>query len=135
MNDPFLARLPMNHDLLEAITQAFRERSVRKAAFNAIGALSHCTIAYYDHIARQYRSHTFDGLTEIVSCMGNVSEKDGDIFVHAHIILAGEDFGCVGGHLAAGSSIFAAELYGMPVSGVVPVRAYDDPTGLALWAD
>jgi uncharacterized protein len=134
MQDSFLIRLPHGADLLEAITNTFRERGVRKASFTLIGALTHCIMGYYDPVARRYESREFPGNWEIVSCMGNVSEKDNDIFVHAHIVIAGEDYQCMGGHLMPGSSIFAAELYATSVPGTVPVRAFDEPTGLALWS-
>lgn len=134
MEEPFLARLPMGDDLVRAITRVFREKLVRKAAFNVIGAVTSVTLGYYD-VSRQYLNKEFKGMFEIVSCMGNVSEKDGEIFVHAHIVLAGKDYQCFGGHLMPGTEIFAAELFGMPLSGKVPVRQFDEPTGLALWPD
>ncbi len=108
---------------------------MRKAGFTVIGALDHCVLGYYDFIGRQYQSREFPDPIEIVSCMGNVSEKDGEIFVHAHMVVAGEDYQCHGGHLMPGSSIFAAELFATPVPGAVPVRTFDEPTGLALWSE
>jgi predicted DNA-binding protein with PD1-like motif len=134
MQDSFLVRLPKGADLLESITSVFRQRGIPKASFTLIGALTHCVMGYYDQDARQYESREFPGHWEIVSCKGNVSEKDNDIFVHAHIVVAGPDYQCLGGHLMAGSSIFAAELYASPVPGTVPVRTFDEPTGLALWS-
>ncbi len=135
MIEPFLLRLSMGDDLLDAITRAFRDRSVRKAAFNVIGAVSHAVLGYYDPKIRQYANRDFSGDWEIVSCMGNVSEKDGETFVHAHIALADEDYHCVGGHLMPGTEIFAAELFATPLAGKIPVREFDQPTGLTLWSD
>ncbi len=135
MADSFLVRLPKGADLLAAITSAFNERSIMKAAFTVIGAVDRAVIAFYDPKTRSYVNKEFEGLLEIATCMGNVSKKDGEIFVHAHIVLAGHDFSCVGGHLMQGTVIFAAELYGHPVSGEIPVREFDEPTGLALWSN
>lgn len=135
MKEPFLLPLPMGDDLLDALTRAFRDRSIRKAAFNVIGAVSHAVLGYYDPNIRQYENKDFRGAVEIVSCMGNVSEKDHEIFVHAHITLADENYRCVGGHLMPGTEIFAAELYATPLVGKIPVREFDQPTGLTLWAD
>lgn len=131
--EPFLARLPMEDDLVEAITKSFIDRNIRKGAFNVIGALSKCVLGYYD-VSRKYVSKEFEGRLEIVSCTGNISEKDGKTFAHAHIILSGEDYTCIAGHLMPGSKIFAAELFGMPIPGAVPVRTFDEPTGLPLWS-
>jgi predicted DNA-binding protein with PD1-like motif len=133
MDGPFLARLPKGEDLMNAITRQFRERLIRKAAFTVIGAVSRATLGYYDE-SGQYVNREFEGRHEIAACMGNVSEKDGEIFVHAHIVLSGHDYQCIGGHLMPGTEIFAAELYATPVPGEVPVRTYDEATGLALWS-
>jgi uncharacterized protein len=130
---PFLIRLPKEDDLLEAITRAFRDLNIRKAAFNLIGAVTRATVAYYAP-SREYVKKEFEGMFEIVSCTGNVSERDGEIFVHAHVILSDHDYKCFAGHLMPGTTIFAAELFGVPVPGEVPVRLYDEPTGLALWS-
>lgn len=133
MQDPFLVRLPWGKDLLEAMTEVFVERAIPKATFNVIGALRGCVLGYYDSRTRHYNRREFPEHVEIVSCMGNVSEKDGNVFVHAHVVIAGPDFVCYGGHLMPGSRIFAAEMYVMPLPGPVPVRTYDESTGLALW--
>lgn len=133
--EPFLARLSMGEDLLEAITEAFRKRSIPKASFSVIGAVTSAVVALYDPSTRKYVNKEFPGLFEIASCVGNISEKEGRIFVHAHITLSGHDFQCVGGHLMQGTKIFAAELHGIPVPGKTPVREFDEPTGLFLWTE
>jgi uncharacterized protein len=135
MKEPFLARLPKGDDLLEAITREFLERSIPKAAFNVIGAVALAALGYYDPQTRRYVNREFEGPLEIVACMGNVSEKEGKIFVHAHVTLSGEDYRCIGGHLMPGTEIFAAELYATPLPGKTPVREFDEPTGLALWSE
>jgi len=134
MGEPFLVALPQGDDLLDAVTRTFRERSVRKAAFSTIGLLTHAVLGCYNPASRQYATREFEGPLEIVSCTGNVSEKDGDVFVHSHIVLADEDFRCIGGHLMPGCVIFVGELHGAPVPGPIPVRTFDEARGLYLWS-
>lgn len=133
MSEPFMKRLPKGSDLLEAITAEFKARSVTKGTFTLIGALSHAVLGYYDQAARQYFSKEFEGEFEIAACMGNVSMKDGDIFVHAHAVISGSNYACAAGHLMPGSIVFAAELSAMPVPGADLLRDFDEETGLALW--
>jgi hypothetical protein len=135
MSEPFLTRLPMGEDLLKAISDAFRDRAIRKATFTAIGAVTHAVLGFYNTETREYVNKEVSGQFEIAACSGNVSEKDGEIFVHAHVILSGADYQCLAGHLQPGTTIFAAELHGIPVPGSVPVRTFDEPTGLALWGN
>ncbi len=70
---------------------------------------------------------------EITSCTGNISLKDGEIFVHAHITLADHQGQCYGGHLLRGATIFAAEYYITELTGAVLERENDPETGLSLW--
>jgi predicted DNA-binding protein with PD1-like motif len=132
MPAPFLQRLPHGMDLLEAITSAFRERSIDKAAFSVIGAVDRASLGFYTE-SRSYDTKEFMGRYEIVSCLGNLSIKDEDIFAHAHVVLSGPDYACVGGHLMPGTLIFAAELAGYSAPGDAPIREYDEETGLYLW--
>jgi uncharacterized protein len=134
MGQQFLARLPKGLDLLDAITDEFRSRSVRSGAFNLIGALTKAVIGFYDPNEQKYSFKEFNEDLEIVSCIGNISEKDGEVFAHAHILVADQNFQCFGGHLGPGSIIFASELWGMEIPGHIMRREYDQATGLMLWA-
>lgn len=134
MSHPFLARLPKEVDLLEAIAAEFKSRNMPKAAFTLIGAVYHPVVGYYDAVSREYYNKEFEGLWEVASCMGNVSERDGDLFIHAHVVLSDHSYACVGGHLMPGTEIFAAELSASPTPGETPVRKFDEATGLYLWA-
>ena len=135
MKEPFLARLPKGDDLLEAITREFREQVDSQGRIQCDRAVTLAVLGYYDPQTRRYVNREFEGALEIVACMGNVSEKEGQIFVHAHVTLSGEDYRCIGGHLMPGTEIFAAELYATPLPGKTPVREFDEPTGLALWSE
>lgn len=134
MGDSFLVGLRRGEDLLAALNSLFRARKMSNAAFNVIGALSHAAVGYFDASSRQYRTEEFLGGHEIVSCVGNVSNKDGEPFVHAHLVLSGDDFRCVGGHLMPGSVIFVAEVAVFSMSGPARTRVLEETTQLALWA-
>ena len=133
MNEAFVCRLPAGEDLLEALTSEFQNRHIQKAAYSVIGAVTSAVIAFYDPVKRKYDVKEFIGHYEIVQCSGNVSLKDSDIFVHAHIVLAEADYHCFGGHLMSKTTIFAAELSAFPLAGKAPLRQYDEQTGLYLW--
>ncbi|MGO9122386.1 MAG: PPC domain-containing DNA-binding protein [Desulfomonilaceae bacterium] len=133
MEERFVERLPKGGDLLEEIIKVFRQQSVSKATFNLIGAVPRAVLSYWDQDTQQFRVQQFDRHMEIVSCMGNVSMCDGEVMVHCHIVFAGTDFVCVGGHLEPGTPIYVGELYVMPLTGEVPVRVFDESTGLHLW--
>jgi len=128
-----LKRLPHGADLLEELTAAARTENIRSGWLMAIGAVTAARIGYYDQGSREYTEKAIDNPMEICSCLGNISIKDNEIFVHAHITLAGKDGRVIGGHLSEGTTIFAAECCLEEVPAESLIRHYDRVTGLSLW--
>lgn len=69
---------------------------------------------------------------EILSLKGNISIKDGEPFLHLHIVLSKEDFTCIGGHLYE-AEVFAFEFEIVEFEGNSFQRGFDEDTGLFLW--
>jgi predicted DNA-binding protein with PD1-like motif len=128
-----LARLERGDDLLEALGALCRSHGVQAGVIHAIGAVERAVIGYYDQRAGRYDELPIPRGMEIANLQANVSIKDGEPFVHAHVTLAGADGRCVGGHLMPGTIVFACELQLRILEGEAPVRGPDAATGLALW--
>lgn len=128
-----LRRLAHGGDLLDEITALARREGITFGTVSAIGAVRWARIGYYDQEARSYRERELAEPLEICSCLGNISLKDGEVFVHAHVILADGEGTTVGGHLCPGTEIFAAECRIEELRGGPLERGYDNETGLSLW--
>ena len=62
--------------------------------------------------------------------------RDGQPFVHAHVVLSDEQGNGKGGHLLPGGTpVFACELTIEEYDGAAIVRSRDERTGLSLWPD
>ena len=129
----FLDRLPHDGDLLVSIKEAFQKSSTKMGFFVAIGAVQYAKMAFYNQEDHKYHEFSVDEPAEILNCTGNVSELDGETFVHAHITLGLKDGTTKGGHLVEGTKIFACELFAIPLDGEQLKRSFDDVTGLKLW--
>lgn len=129
----FLSRLRRGTDLLEEITRVCRKENISLGRVEALGAVERARLAFYDQKGREYRFFTIDRPLEITKLIGNVSLKDGSPFVHAHITLADEDGKAYGGHLAAGTVVFACEVILEAFEGADLERKPDEETGLSLW--
>jgi uncharacterized protein len=133
-----VGRLDKGSDVLEGLAEVCRQHSVRTAEVRAIGSLDQVVLAEYDQRARQYRpSRRFDAQFEIVSFLGNVSEKDGKLFVHARVGVSRErDNGIelLGGHMLSGRA-FALEFVVDAFDDLVLRRSLDAQTGLTLWRE
>ena len=127
-----IVRLKHDADLVQTITELARSKGMEAGSFIAIGALKRARLGYYDQKNNEYREMEIDTPHEMASCIGNVSLKDGEPFVHAHVVLADEAGNTKAGHLFEGI-VFAAEVHLHQLEGPRLERKYDEVTGLSLW--
>ena len=129
----FIGRLPHGKDLIASIEYLCDRQSIRMATFSIIGAVSSVTLGFYDQKQQSYITLNKRAPLEIVTCIGNVSIKDGSPFVHAHIVLGDEEGKTIGGHLFSETIIFAGEISLQELTGKPMERNFDNTTGLMLW--
>lgn len=129
------ARLDHGEDIIHQFTILAEENGIETGAISAIGALSRAILACYDQSTHEYGKITLNEPVEMASCSGNISQKDGRPFVHAHAVLSDRTGKTWGGHLITGT-IFAGELYLQELTGGLPLkRVPDSITGLYLWGN
>lgn len=129
----FVGRLATGSDLVGEIEHHCAEQGVVAAQVSVIGAVRHARFAYYEQDAQRYRELESDTHHEITGFVGNISERDGRPFLHAHATFADAGGATIGGHLLAGIEVFAAEVVIRELKDVALVRRHDGETGLALW--
>jgi uncharacterized protein len=120
-------------DLLGEITDFCKARGITLGRVEALGALKCAKLGYYNQTTRTYEIHEFDEHMEIANLVGNVSLKDGQPIVHAHVTLSDDKCAAIGGHLVAGCEIFACEFVVQAFDGPQLNRGLDEQTGLPLW--
>ncbi|NEX11592.1 MAG: DNA-binding protein [Prosthecochloris sp.] len=129
----WMGKLGRGDDLLEAISLICRENNIRLGRVEAIGAVEKAVLGYYHQQNRAYEFFSLDTPHEITSLMGNISLRDGEPMVHAHVMLSDEKGMVHGGHLAPGTIVFACELIIEAFDGPELNRGMDKETGLPLW--
>ena len=130
-----IGRMSRGDDLLEKLTSIVREHGVRLGRVAALGAVEHARVGYYDQEAREYQFRNLPRELEILSLLGNVSLRDGEPMIHAHLTLGDDQGLAFGGHLAPGTRVFACEFTIDVFQGEDLVRGHDEPTGLPLWPE
>jgi predicted DNA-binding protein with PD1-like motif len=128
----FMVRLEPDSDLVQSIAELARSKGIEAGSLTAIGAFKRARLAYFDQKDNKYREIAIDSPHEMASCTGNISLKDGEPFVHAHVVLADEMGNTKAGHLVGGT-VFAAEVHVHQLRGPGLERQYDKTTGLSLW--
>ena len=129
----FVGRIPHGSDLLNSLTDFVKEKGIKPGRLQMIGAVQRAVAGFYDSEAEKYENFVFEKPMEVLSFTGNVSLKDGQPFIHAHITLGDEKGQSFGGHLMEGTTVFAAEFIIQEFEGEDLERKFDKTTGLALW--
>ncbi|MCK5784680.1 MAG: DNA-binding protein, partial [Desulfobacterales bacterium] len=106
----FIGRLPHGKDLIAFIESFCEENKIQMGTFSIIGAVSSVTIGAYDQKQQVYVTFKEEAELEIITCVGNISLKDGRPFVHAHIVLGDDQGKTMGGHLFSETIVFAGEI-------------------------
>jgi hypothetical protein len=126
-------RLPTGVELVTALTAYCKAHGIEQAQVLGIGALRAPEIGSYSFAEEAYQSFTLDGDWEMLTFNGNVSLKDGEPFVHPHVLLGDAEGHVRGGHLFA-AEVRVAELTVHVLQGEPRVRVIDPVTGLSLWS-
>ena len=126
--DICLIRFDKGEDFMNSLADWFRSEGISSAAILCgIGMLENVEIGQYD--GKKYQKTKISSSSEILSMQGNVSEKQGEPFIHIHTSLAGHDFRAIGGHLFSGDVAMTIEL----VMKVLPDGLVRIPAGGDFW--
>ncbi len=128
-----MGQLPHGADLYKSVTAIVRRENIRTGRIQGLGATTHAVVAYYDQSLKKYNPLEFAGGMEILNLHGNVSIRDGEPFVHLHILLGDAKGNVFGGHVLEGTTVFACELFIDELDGGELVRRQEPRTGLFLW--
>ena len=114
----------------EIIRIATNER-IKTARVEAIGGVNRLKLAYYNHEAKKYEEHTYDEFLEVTGLLGNITQKDGKPFLHAHCTFGRRDLSVVGGHLVS-ATVFPLMEVVITKTQNRATRRFDEETGLNL---
>lgn len=128
----FVGRLPTEADIIAALTAFCKENGVRAGWISAIGTVRQAEVGYFDHERKEYLHIEVARFMEVISCQGNVSLRDGEPFVHLHVVLSGPEGETLAGHLFE-STAFVGEFHLQELLGPDLVRQPDAASGLSLW--
>ena len=94
-----MVRMDPGEEILTTLAQLCRDEHILLGEFRALGAADELELGVYDVAKQQYFKQTFHGAYEITSLFGTISEKDGDVYLHAHLSASTYDGATIGGHL------------------------------------
>tara|TARA_B110000438_G_scaffold28507_2_gene27553 strand:- start:6229 stop:6660 length:432 start_codon:yes stop_codon:yes gene_type:complete len=88
-----------NEKVMDTLTRFCKKEGISNARISGIGAIMDSEIGAYDTVGKEYIRKQFPEVWELVSFEGNVTLKDGEPFVHAHVVFSDHEMKTIGGHL------------------------------------
>ena len=109
MINSYFGSLCRGDDLMQELTRICRDEQITLGKFDGIGAAEKAKVGVYNQQKKEYQFNEINKPLEIMSLNGNISLKDNEPFVHAHITLVDEHGAIYGGHLTEGTIVFVCE--------------------------
>jgi len=95
----YFIHIEKNEKVMDTLTKFCEDQNIKNAKISGIGAVKEIEIGAFDTEAKEYVRKEFPAVWELISYEGNVTLKDGNPFVHAHVVLSDHDMNTKGGHL------------------------------------
>lgn len=131
--DTIAVRIDRGEEVLAQLKRVCEAERIAAGSLSGIGATDHAVVGLYEVSTREYKKTTLEGEMEIVSLLGNVSQKNGEVYLHLHAAFANEQTLVSGGHLNECRVSATCELMIRRLDGVIGRRLDEAGTGLNLF--
>jgi predicted DNA-binding protein with PD1-like motif len=115
--------------LTDEILRIASKEKIKTARVEAIGGVKRLRIAYFNHRTKKYEEHEYREFLEAAGILGNVTQKDGKPFLHAHGTFGRRDMSAVAGHVLSATVFPLMEVVITPTKNAA-VRRFDEKSGL-----
>ena len=95
----YLINIDKDEKVVETLTRFCKENDIKNAKLSGIGAVKKTEIGAYDLPKKEYIKREYSEILKLLSLVGNVALKDGQPFIHAHVVLSDHKMQTLAGHL------------------------------------
>lgn len=132
IGNKYFVRIDKGEEVVSSLMKFCAEKGVKLGSIVGIGATDRVTIGLFNTEIKEYHNKQLVGEYEITNLTGNVTTKDGEVYLHLHITLGDENYNAHGGHLNECWISGTCELVIDTADGEIG-RFFDDYSGLNLW--
>jgi len=126
-----LVRLDPGEEVVASVGEVCKAEGVRLGTVSGIGAVNKAKVGLFLPDTKEYVSTVMEKPFEILSLAGNVSQMNGELYLHMHVTLADVEHNAFGGHLNEAVVSATAEIWIDVAEGDVD-RAFSETIGLNL---
>jgi len=127
----YIVRGEKGEELVEALKNFCRANNIKLGSISGLGAADKITLGLFNTKIKKYFPKEFLGDFELVSILGNISQMNGEIYLHLHAVISDVNCQAFGGHLT--SAIISGTFEGVieAIDGEAG-RKYNEDIGLNL---
>ena len=131
-NDVIYVSLLPDESVMDSLIAISKKLNLKSGWISGIGAIEGALIGMYDIRKKKYDKKQFTEEYELISFNGNITIKNDEPFVHAHIVFSDSEYKAFGGHLFETKISVAGEFIIHKSNKIIKRRMYQ-PVGLPLW--
>ena len=128
----FLVYIQIDEPVMETLTSVCKNNGIMNGQISGIGAVKEIEMGAYDLDSKSYLRKQYPDNHELISFQGNITLKDSNPFIHAHITIGNHDLHTRGGHLFEMKVAVVGEFIIRNIESNVH-REFDKNIGLAVW--
>lgn len=128
----YFVRIDKGEEVVSSLKEFCVNKGLKLGSVIGLGAADRVTIGLFNTITKEYHNKELAGEYEITNLTGNITTKDGEVYLHLHITLGDEEYKALGGHLNECWISGTCELIIDVVDGEIG-REFDEYSGLNLW--
>ena len=132
LGNKYFVRADKNTEIVSALKEICKENRITAGTVSGLGAVKSVTFGFFNPETKEYKEKTFNEYMEITSLLGNVSQKDGEVYLHLHMNASGKDYKVIGGHLVKAVVSATSEIIIDAQEGTIG-RKFSEDIGLNLF--
>ncbi|MGM0607049.1 MAG: PPC domain-containing DNA-binding protein [Candidatus Muiribacteriota bacterium] len=131
INSGYILAFKAGERVIQKFDDFCRQNNIRGGIFNGIGAFDYLKLGHFNITTQRYMEKVYRESLEVISIKGNITEKEGEPFIHMHTTVSDSNFNVYGGHLIEAEVSVTLEVY-IRVFEEKIIRKFDEKTGLFL---
>lgn len=131
-DNKYIVRAEKGEELVAALKDFCREKGIELGTISGLGAANKITLGLFKTDTKKYLPKEFAGDYELASVLGNISQMNGEVYLHLHAVISDANCQAFGGHLT--SAIISGTFEGAieKIDGLVE-RKFNEEIGLNLY--
>lgn len=132
LGSKYFVRIDKDAEIVSVLKEICKDNNIEAASVSGLGAIKSATFGFFNPETKEYKEKTFNEYMEITSLLGNVSQKDNEVYLHLHMNASGKDYKTIGGHLVKAYVSATSEIIIDTEAGSIG-RQFSEEVGLNLF--